>query len=77
MFNYVLMVKVITYNDIHLLINPMYLNIVVLFISECLNASVIKSKLSWLDMSVCKLDYNEDIFVTLCSMNICIYYTLF
>ena len=29
--------------------------------------SVIKSKLSWLDMSVCKLDCNEDIFVTLCS----------
>ena len=28
--------------------------------------SVIKSKLSWLDMSVCKLDCNEDIFVTLC-----------
>ena len=27
--------------------------------------SVIKSKLSWLDMSVCKLDCNEDIFVTL------------
>ena len=27
--------------------------------------SVIKSKLSWLDMSVCKLDGNEDIFVTL------------
>ena len=26
---------------------------------------VIKSKLSWLDMSVCKLDCNEDIFVTL------------
>ena len=29
--------------------------------------SVIKSKLSWLDMSVCKLDCNDDIFVTLCS----------
>ena len=29
--------------------------------------SVIKSKLSWLDMSVCKLDCNEDISVTLCS----------
>ena len=29
--------------------------------------SVIKSKLSWLDMSVCKLDCNEDIFVTLCN----------
>ena len=28
--------------------------------------SVIKSKLSWLDMSVCKLDCNE---------NICLYYT--
>ena len=28
--------------------------------------SVIKSKLSWLDMSVSKLDCNEDIFVTLC-----------
>ena len=27
--------------------------------------SVIKSKLYWLDMSVCKLDCNEDIFVTL------------
>ena len=27
--------------------------------------SVIKSKLSWLDISVCKLDCNEDIFVTL------------
>ena len=41
--------------------------------------SVIKSKLSWLDMSVCKLDCNEDILVTLCSnyMNICLYYTLF
>ena len=26
--------------------------------------SVIKSKLSWFDMSVCKLDCNEDIFVT-------------
>ena len=41
--------------------------------------SVIKSKLPWLDMSVCKLDCNENIFVTLCSniMNICVYYTLF
>ena len=28
--------------------------------------SVIKSKLSWLDMAVCKLDCNEDNFVTLC-----------
>ena len=31
--------------------------------------AVIKSKLSWLDMSVCKLDCNEDIFVTLCNNN--------
>ena len=28
--------------------------------------SVIKSRHSWLDMSVCKLDCNEDIFVTVC-----------
>ena len=60
MFNYVLMVKVS--NDIHLFINPMYLNIVVLFIVPATLSytgklvSVIKSKLSWLDMSVCKLD---------------------
>ena len=32
--NCVLEVNVITYKDIHLLINPMYLNIAVLFISE-------------------------------------------
>ena len=52
----------------------MYLNIAVLFISECLQTlsytgklvSVINSKLSWLDMSMCKLDCNEDIFVTVC-----------
>ena len=73
MFNCVLKVKVITYNDIHLLINPMYLNIAVLFISGATRSytgklvSVITSKLSWLDMSVCKLDCNEDIFVTFCS----------
>ena len=36
--------------------------------------SVIQSKLSWLEMSVCKLDCNEDIFVTLCIiMNICLF----
>ena len=71
MFKCVLKVKVITYNDIHLLINPTYLNIAVLFISECLQRQLYYktcfSKLSWLDMSVCKLDCNEDIFVTLCS----------
>ena len=33
--------------------------------------SVIKSKLSRLDMSVCNLDCNEDIIVTLC-INICL-----
>ena len=73
MNNCVLKVRVITYNDIHLLINPMYLNIAVLFISEMPATlsytgklvSVIKSKLSWLNMSVCKLDCNEDIFVKL------------
>ena len=31
-----LYVKVITYNDIHLPIDPMYLNVAVLFISEYL-----------------------------------------
>ena len=65
MFNYVLMVKVITYNDIYLLINPMYLNATLSYTGKLV--SVIKSKLSWLDISVCKLDCNEDIFVTLCS----------
>ena len=34
--NCVLKVKVITYNDIHLLINPMYLNVAELFISKWL-----------------------------------------
>ena len=46
-FNCVLMVKVITYN---LLINPMYLNIVLLFISECLQSCVILENLFQLSL---------------------------
>ena len=73
MNNCVLKVKVITYYDIHLLINPMYLNGYIVYkrMPATMSytgklVSVIKSKFSWLDMSVCKLDCNEDIFVTLC-----------
>ena len=59
------------YNDIHLSINPLYLNVAVLFISECLQHCFILENLFqylivsffWLDMSVCNLlDCNEDIF---------------
>ena len=38
-------VKVITYNDIHLSINPMYLNVAVLFISKCLQICFILENL--------------------------------
>ena len=66
-------VKVITCNDIHLSINPLYLNVAVLFISECLatlfytgkSISVINSKFFWLDMSVCNSWIAMKTFLTL------------
>ena len=75
-----LYVKVITYNDIHLPIDPMYHNVAVLFITRYTvvygkSISVINKKTFWLEMSVCNFfGWNEDIFVNI--LNISQYYTL-
>ena len=67
-----LYVKVITYNDIHLPIDPMYHNVAVLFITRytVLYWKIYFSNIKNLEMSVCNFfGCNEDIFVNI--LNIC------